>query len=434
MMLTKWRLEIILVALVLITLLAIAAEKKILQAAMVITPQSGHLIELYDDSRAGGNSHAEITNLQNFQWRCTLKDKYAYPHCGFEIIFDPNREHGLDLSHVTKVRLWLDYQGPNKTLRVYLRNFDPRYSSVEIEQSTKFNQIEFSTDLLKDQPLEFSLNDFFVADWWLLEFNIPPKLRHPQFDNIIMVEVQTGSKEPLGEHNFQLKKVELVGQRLTTEKWYLFIMSSWLGIFVIFLGYRIALLNNQVRSQKKRESELLEINSLLDVRSKQLEEKSKTDFLTGAFNRQGIEDAIRIGLWEWRSQKKPLSLILIDIDHFKKINDEHGHAIGDHVLSALSNIVKQHIRSNDLFARWGGEEFVLLCRDTKIEQASLIAEKIRELIASFAFKDNVQVTASFGVATLNANETLEQLFNHADKALYEAKHQGRNKVIVAEYV
>jgi diguanylate cyclase (GGDEF)-like protein len=431
---TKWRLEIILFALVLLTLLAVIAEKKILQAAMIITPQSGHLIELYDDSRAGGNSHAEIINLQNFQWRCTLKAKYAYPHCGFEIMFDPKREHGLDLSHFTKIRLWLDYQGPNKTLRVYLRNFDPRYSSVEIEPSTKYNQIEFSTDLLKDQPLEFSLNDFFVADWWLLEFNIPPKLRQPQFDNIIMIEVQTGSKEPLGEHNFQLKKVELIGQRLTTEKWYLFIMSSWLGIFVIFLGYRIASLNSQVRSQKKRESELLEINSLLDVRSKQLEEKSKTDLLTGAFNRQGIEDAIRIGLWEWRSQKKPLSLILIDIDHFKKINDEHGHAIGDHVLSTLSNIVKQHIRSNDLFARWGGEEFVLLCRDTKIDQASLIAEKIRELIASFVFKDNMLVTASFGVATLNANETLEQLFNNADKALYDAKHQGRNRVVVAEFI
>mgnify|MGYP000946980474 CR=1 FL=1 len=310
-MLTKWRLEIILVALVLITLLAIAAEKKILQAAMVITPQSGQLVEVYDDSRAGGNSHAEMVNLQNFQWRCILKAKYAYPHCGFEIIFDPRREHGLDLSHFTKVRLWLDYQGPNKTLRIYLRNFDPRYSSVDIEPSTKYNQIEFSTDLLKDQPLEFSLNDFFVADWWLLEFNIPPKLRHPQFDNIIMIEVQTGSREPLGEHNFQLKKVELVGQRLTTEKWYLFIMSSWLGIFVVFLGYRIASLNSQVRLQKKREAELLEINSLLDVRSKQLEEKSKTDSLTGAFNRQGIEDAIRIGLWEWRSQKKPLSLTLI---------------------------------------------------------------------------------------------------------------------------
>jgi diguanylate cyclase (GGDEF)-like protein len=112
----------------------------------------------------------------------------------------------------------------------------------------------------------------------------------------------------------------------------------------------------------------------------------------------------------------------------------YGHAIGDHVLSALSHIVKQHIRTNDLFARWGGEEFVLLCRDTKIEKATLIAEKIRELIANFAFKDNVRVTASFGVATLNANETLEQLFNNADKALYEAKHQGRNRVHVAEYL
>lgn len=433
-MLTKWRLEIILVTLVLLTLFAIAAEKKILQAAMVITPQSGHLVEVYDDSRAGGNSHAEMVNLQNFQWRCLLKERFAHPHCGFEIIFDPKREHGLDLSHFTKVRLWLDYQGPNKTLRIYLRNYDQRYSSVDIAQSTKYNQIEFSTDYLNEQPLEFSLSDFFVADWWLLEFNIPPKLRHPQFDNIIMIEVQTGSKEPLGEHNFQLKKVELVGQRLSTEKWYLFIMSSWLAIFVIFLGYRIASLNSQVRSQKKRESELLEINSLLDVRSKQLEDKSKTDSLTGAFNRQGIEEAIRVGQWEWRSQKKPLSLVLIDIDHFKNINDTYGHAIGDHVLSALSNIVKQHIRTNDLFARWGGEEFVLLCRDTKIEQASLIAEKIRALIASFEFRDNVKVTASFGVATLNAHETLEQLFNHADKALYEAKHQGRNRVVVAEYL
>ncbi|RYY03449.1 MAG: GGDEF domain-containing protein [Gammaproteobacteria bacterium] len=200
------------------------------------------------------------------------------------------------------------------------------------------------------------------------------------------------------------------------------------------LGYRIASLNSQVRTQKKRESELLEINSLLDIRGKQLEEKSKTDSLTGAFNREGIEEAIRIDLWEWRSQKKPLSLILIDIDHFKKINDEHGHALGDNVLSTLSNIVKQHIRTNDIFARWGGEEFVLVCIDTKIEQASLIAEKTREIIANFSFTDNIHVTASFGVATLDANETLEQLFNNADKALYEAKNQGRNKVVVADYL
>jgi len=433
-MLAKWRLEIILSSLVLLTVLAIVSEKTILQASMVITPQSGYFIEVYDDKRSGGDSQAEMVNPQNFQWRCTLRNKFTYPYCGFEIFLDPKREHGLDLSHYNKIRLWLDYQGPNKTLRVYLRNFDPLYSSVDIEPSTKYNQLEFSTDLLKNQMLEFSLKDFFVADWWLVEYKIPPQLRHPQFDNITLIEVQTGSVDPIGEHNFRLKKVELIGQRLTTEKWYLMIMLVWLGIIVLFLAYRIASLNSQVHSQKKREAELLEINSLLDLRSKQLEEKSKTDSLTGAFNREGIEEAIRIGLWEWRSQKKPLSLIMMDIDHFKKINDEYGHAVGDHVLSTLSNIVKQHIRVNDLFARWGGEEFVLVCRNTKIEQARLIAEKTRELIATYNFNHDVKVTASFGVATLNANETLEQLFNNADKALYQAKHEGRNKVVVVEDV
>lgn len=433
-MLARWRLEIILIALVLLTVIAIVAEKKILQASMSITPQSGYSIEVYDDGRSGGNSHAVIINPPNFQWRCALKDKFAYPYCGFQIFFDPKRENGIDLSNYNKIRLWLDYKGPNKTLRVYLRNFDPLYSKPGVEASTKYNQIEFSTDLLQGQFLEFSLNDFFVADWWLIEYNIPPQLRHPQFDNIIMVEVQTGSKEPLGEHNFRLKKVELIGQRLPTEKWYLVIMLAWLGVIVLFLAYRIASLNSQVHSQKKREAELLEINSLLDVRSKQLEEKSKTDSLTGAFNREGIEEAIRVGLWEWRSQKKPLSIILMDIDHFKQINDRHGHGIGDHVLSTLSHMVKEHIRSNDLFARWGGEEFVLVCRNTKIEQASLIADKIRELIANHEFNDNVHVTASFGVATLNANESLEQLFSNADKALYQAKDDGRNKVVVAEFL
>lgn len=429
-MLKRWRLEIVLTSMVLLTLVAIIAEKKILQSSITITPQSGYFTEVYDDKRNGGNSISKILNPQNFEWRCTLRDAFAYPYCGFEIFFDPKREHGVDLSNYNKVRIWMDYKGPNKTLRVYLRNFDPLYSSPDVEPSTKYNQIEFSTDLLKDQYLEFSLKDFFVADWWLVEYNIPPELSHPQFDNIILFEIQTGSKEPLGEHNFHLKKVELIGQRLPTEKWYLLIMLAWLVSIVLFLGYRITSLTSQVHLQKKREAELMEINSLLDLRSKQLEEKTKTDALTGAFNREGIEEAIRIGLWEWRSQKKPLSLIMIDIDHFKKINDQYGHAVGDRVLSTLSQIVIDHIRSNDLFARWGGEEFVLVCRNTKLEQAQLIAEKTRELIASYEFSDGVRVTASFGVATLSAHETLEQLFSNADKALYQAKHDGRNKVVV----
>jgi len=121
----------------------------------------------------------------------------------------------------------------------------------------------------------------------------------------------------------------------------------------------------------------------------------------------------------------------MDIDHFKKINDTYGHTIGDYVLAEVSQIVKTHIRGNDLFARWGGEEFLLVCRNTQIEQARLVAEKIRLLIASYEFDHDINASASFGVATLRANETLEQLFNAADKALYQAKNEGRNRVVTA---
>jgi len=123
----------------------------------------------------------------------------------------------------------------------------------------------------------------------------------------------------------------------------------------------------------------------------------------------------------------------MDIDHFKKINDNYGHAVGDYVLAEVSQIVKQHIRGNDLFARWGGEEFVLVCRNTPIDQARLVAEKIRLLIADREFDNDLRVSASFGVATLHSNETLEQLFKAADEALYKAKNEGRNKVVIVQY-
>jgi len=106
--------------------------------------------------------------------------------------------------------------------------------------------------------------------------------------------------------------------------------------------------------------------------------------------------------------------------------------VGDQVLAALSNLVQKYIRGDDLFARWGGEEFVLVCRSTQIGQAAIIAEKLRELIANYQFVKGLHVTVSMGVATLNANEPLEQLFKSADDALYSAKHSGRNRVVVAE--
>jgi len=427
----KWSLEVILISLVLITILAIVTREKILKTSLIITPESHPQTHLYTDMLSGGNSFAQKTKPDQFEWVCTLKDQFAYPYCGFEVYLGKDRTEGISLENYETVDLWLDYTGDSETLRIYLREFDPVYSIKGIEKSTKYNQVEFPVSQLENQPVRFSLHDFFVANWWLVELKIKPEMSHPQFDNIVFIEVHTGSQTKLGEHHFHLKKIELKGQIISTEKWYLLIMSIWMTGLVTFVIYRIVYLGKQVSLQKKRELELLEINNLLDLRSKEFEEKSKTDSLTGVFNRTGIEEAMLVGLTEWRQQKKPLSLILIDIDHFKKINDLHGHVTGDQVLSTLSQLIKDHIRLNDLFARWGGEEFVLFCRNTNTDQTFIIAEKVRELIANHPFPNQLQVTASMGVATLQTNESLESLFNRADAALYKAKENGRNRTELA---
>lgn len=422
--------DIILGFLVIITVFAVTGQEQILEQRLEIDNHSGLSLNVYDDKESGGDSSIYLDNPGTMEWHCILRDSYDFPFCGFEILFDPGRTKGIDLTHYDKLRVWLDYSGPSQTLRVYLRNFDAKYSKKEVKQSTKYNQVEFNVNMLNGVA-EFSLRDFFVANWWVFDNNIPPHLSRPQFDNITIFEVQTGSGRPLGEHHFRLRKVEFIGQALSAADWYLTIMVVWLFIILGFLGYRIISLKDEVVVQRKRESELMEINELLDTRSKALELKAKKDPLTGAFNRLGLEEAFSVGLYDWRNNKKPLSLVMMDIDHFKKINDTYGHDIGDLILSKLSDLIHQHIRSQDLLARWGGEEFVIVCRDTDIDNATALAEKLRGLIAAHEFHKNIQVTASFGVATLNTNENLEQLFKAADTALYEAKASGRNRVISA---
>jgi diguanylate cyclase (GGDEF)-like protein len=124
----------------------------------------------------------------------------------------------------------------------------------------------------------------------------------------------------------------------------------------------------------------------------------------------------------------PLSLIILDIDHFKSINDHYGHTIGDLVLIAVAQLVQDNIRASDLVARWGGEEFAVVAPDSPLSAAAGLAEKLRVVLASTSLLDDIRVTGSFGTAQLGADEDLESLVRRADQALYRAKASGRNRV------
>lgn len=158
------------------------------------------------------------------------------------------------------------------------------------------------------------------------------------------------------------------------------------------------------------------------------------DPLTGIGNRAALEDHLAREVALARRHHQSLSLLVVDIDWFKQVNDRHGHTIGDAVLRSVARVTKELLRGDDLLFRFGGEEFVVLLRGTPQDGAMIVAERIRAAIAAASCicegKD-IKVTVSLGVATLR-EEDGDRLFDRADHALYEAKQQGRNRVQAAQ--
>ena len=162
-------------------------------------------------------------------------------------------------------------------------------------------------------------------------------------------------------------------------------------------------------------------------------ELAMRDPLTGAFNRNQFNESLRHEIERSHRYKHPLSLILLDIDYFKKFNDRYGHPVGDKILIYLTELVQDNIRLIDTFARYGGEEFIILLPETAIEKSYLLAENLRKLIENDSqnTKDCPEtITCSFGVTQMKENDTPDIMIKRVDTALYKAKNSGRNKVII----
>ncbi len=162
---------------------------------------------------------------------------------------------------------------------------------------------------------------------------------------------------------------------------------------------------------------------------KKIELLSITDKLTQLHNRTKIDDLFKMELSRVNRYQGSLSLILVDLDHFKEVNDNYGHLIGDKVLQELASLLKNSVRSADHIGRWGGEEFLILSSDTNLEQARQHAEKLRQLIEHHEFSEVGHKTGSFGVATYHDGDDADSMTKRADDCLYLAKDRGRNIVV-----
>lgn len=227
------------------------------------------------------------------------------------------------------------------------------------------------------------------------------------------------------------EKVYLNSRLVSEFKWYLIVEQQearaeqkllttfWANIALsLFITLGILLIANMTLGKYQRKLELM----------------ASTDKLTGVANRQAFEEYFAKSLTQSVLESTPMSVLLLDIDHFKRVNDSHGHNIGDLVIQTLSQQLKEHLRSDDLLCRWGGEEFLILLPGCHLSQAGEIAEKFRKLVEERKLTVNgfeICVTISCGVAECRTSEKAEELINRVDIALYQAKEQGRNRVVIS---
>lgn len=192
-----------------------------------------------------------------------------------------------------------------------------------------------------------------------------------------------------------------------------------------------AQLKKQLLSMQSR---LEDVESEADMYKRQLTEqkfKSLQDSLTRLPNRAAFEERLQLEYQRWQSYAAPLTIAIVDIDHFKVINDSYGHIAGDKTLQVIANMLKKSLRDTDFVCRYGGEEFVILFPQTTIETASELLEKSRHRIKSIPFKfknTSISITISAGVACFNAEDNNISVFERADRALYQAKDNGRDRV------
>lgn len=386
-----------------------------------------------DDKKAGGISDAILVEKNGKpSMRCTMKKgKYAWPYCEIAIHFSDSMFKGIDLSSYSKLILDIDYKSadPNGRLRVYLRNSNPIYTKRNDGASLKFNGVEYEPGF-NAGPKEIALSDFQVMTWWIADYKVPVEHSAPEFTNISIIEIATSSTVKSGDFEMTINSIELRGSWIKENTLLKIILYAWLVMIVGYILYEQKRLNRNLKASAYREGRLRKLNDSLKEKNVEFAELAHRDSLTGARNRNAVRDWLDQMSQQVRWGKQTFSVIYIDIDYFKKVNDKLGHQTGDDILREFVLIVTGAIKNTDFLVRWGGEEFVVFCPNHNAQQATEKAEHIRKTVEHHLWCHNESLTCSFGVTEMK-DERITEVIARADDALYKAKNAGRNKVITS---
>ena len=413
------------------TVLALVWNEFGMERHLVFSAKSGAPVSTVDDGSSGGKSSSKFRREgDDLVMDCDIRAGYAWPYCN--LVFDLGKiPKGIDLSGFDSMRVQASLDGPEpaKQLRLFLLNFNPAYSKVGQDESAKVQ--EFVYDPSKRPTLDARLGQFTVSSWWANEHPLDSEHAGPEYDNVVALQVATGGNVQPGHHVLRLHRIEFTGKVVSPAAFRLCVIAGW-GLFALVYAFTQAMgLQRALAATRHGKAALESLNKQLQEDARHLTEVAKRDALTGVLNRHGLRDELARAAERGDERFFPVSIIFVDIDHFKRINDQHGHAVGDQVITQIADVICGAVQRDDLCARWGGEEFLLIFPGTKVGDARAIAERLRRSLHQSDWPRGMHVTGSFGVAQASAGEDLVDGIRRADEAMYSAKSQGRDRVELA---
>lgn len=425
-----FRLNLIIGFLLSVTVVALLWYHYGMDDIYTISPATYPYILAQTDSVDGGASVLEMSRTDSsVVMDYELREGYPYPYVSLQIYLGDGKNHGKDLSRYDSIYIWVKPRGEG-SVRLYLRGWDDQISKIGDQSTLKFNELEFFP-LEESYPAVFVPQEFRVAGWWVSQNNINAHRARVDLSNIPLIEIQTGTSAPLGYGTLEIMGITFKGKIVSAETIMLFIIALWFVTFFFYLILRLRDYSIQRNVERKRREELEHNLVVLEVEKSDYEKASKEDALTGCLNRAGFTSVLTLEQERLNNGGSALSFIMLDIDFFKKVNDTWGHSVGDEVLVNLSKLIRSRIRTTDALVRWGGEEFVILCGDTPLQNAQFLAEKLRTNVENTQLIAQQKITCSFGVAEMAPHEDPKSVFERLDKALYSSKRSGRNSVTAA---
>jgi diguanylate cyclase (GGDEF)-like protein len=395
-----------------------------------ISPRHPYGVTVTDDRHEHGNSISSLERSRDaLIMRCELRAGYAWPFCKLQFHMGQGGK-GMDFSQFDSVTFDMRYSGASgRKITLHLTNFEPEFSTVGDWNSQRYNSVAF--DVPAQTTFTIPVNVLRTADWWVTGHNVPLEKTYTRLDNVTAVEIATGAVPPGQSITIEVRSIEFRGKWISTNRLLTYLVSAWIGCGLLGLSLSLLHVRSSLSATNARLELLAAVNKALELEARDLASQAHTDPLTGALNRQGLREVLMRRLHAAGRVDEEMAVVFMDLDHFKRINDQYGHDAGDEVLQRFAAVIRGEVRGSDKLVRWGGEEFLLLCPETDVPHAVTMLDKLRAALARQAWPHGLPVTSSFGVTSLKPDEDIGAAIKRADGALYLAKANGRNRVEIA---